>query len=433
MSSTEDSYFNETKILPEPFTSKEWDGDGLPKIITKITTKWNGKMIFGGSSLLHLLYFKDEDWGNKDYDIWSCTCVINEMLLYLQLFDNIKIEKLVCSKYFSKYAGVSIIHNVYYDDLKIQLLILDKFYCIQKGSNNNFVQNIDFSFLRILYDGNRICYYVNDLDKVKAKKGKWIQGTSNTPKSKWDNKKLRIDKYIDRGFTFENICNFCDFAYPSHEHLCACLNNKYEINSLSLEDIGEKCHKCSERIIFLTLVASKGKIDLFKIYFEKWKTLININYENEYLFNMIVNTGAYTLVKLVYEYASEIGKPISLNANNNEAVYCAYKKNYINTIKYLCEINSNYEVEICEDRIVKFSIKNIFDRYIDSGDKMFFIKEISGSSEPDKDTTNCIICKYTVAEVKLQCNHEYCNTCLSIWLKEKNECTYCNKSIQYSN
>ena len=174
-------YFDKStaRILPVPYSCKQWDGEGLPDIVKFITKKWNGKLIFGGSSLLHHLYFSDEDWGEKDYDLWSCTCVIDEILIYLQsMQDKDKIifeDPIICNNYFQKYTGVNIIYNINFNDIKLQLLKLDKFYCIDQGPYKAFIDHIDFSFLKILYDGNMVCYYTHDLNKVKEKKGTWIQ------------------------------------------------------------------------------------------------------------------------------------------------------------------------------------------------------------------------------------------------------------------
>lgn len=442
-------YFDKSNklILPPPFSCKKWDGDGLPNIVKFITNKWHGKLIFGGSSLLHCLYFNNEDWGEKDYDIWSCTCIIDEILIYLQSIqdkENIIFENpIICNNYFQKYTGVNIIYNISFNGIKLQLLKLDKFYCIDHGPYKSFIDHIDFSFLKILYDGNMICYYTKDINKVKEKKGTWEQlkifKAESTILKQFQKKEERILKYKNRGFIFENICNHCNNNKCNFKHYTSCLNTLNELGNIDFSTYHKKCISNSEKLAYLGLLLKTCKITEFHNFFDEWNNEKKIvNYDDDYLIEKIVsylitesvNYGVFSVVKKIYEMFENTEHKIDLTHDNNMYMYNAVKKNYVNIAKFFAEKNLSYNLKICEDRIVNFSIKSIFDLYIDSNDPMFFKKIIVDSKDSD-DCEYCIICKYTIADFKLNCNHNYCNTCFALWLKDNNECTYCKLPLAF--
>ena len=59
-----------------PIETKKYDGSNFPPIVNEILRKYKNKAFFGGGSLIHDAFFKDEHWKSRvDYDIWCNDCI----------------------------------------------------------------------------------------------------------------------------------------------------------------------------------------------------------------------------------------------------------------------------------------------------------------------------------------------------------------------
>ena len=153
----------------EPIERKVYDGSNFPQIINEILRKYKNKVFFGGSSLIHDAFFKDEHWQSRaDYDMWCNNSIYQNIVTDL-------IDKNFIMAIHSKYD------NKYYEKFNIKELteftfeIDKKEYIIQLiNIGNSFVtliDKIDFTFNTVLYNGEELLFFRTNEADVMQKKG----------------------------------------------------------------------------------------------------------------------------------------------------------------------------------------------------------------------------------------------------------------------
>ena len=84
-----------------PIEIKKYDGANFPPLVNEILQKYKNKAFFGGGSLLHDAFFKDEEWTSRiDYDIWCKDSVYEKILIDIEKKGLVNIHH---SKYDTKY------------------------------------------------------------------------------------------------------------------------------------------------------------------------------------------------------------------------------------------------------------------------------------------------------------------------------------------
>ena len=449
MSSTHSNF-----LLPKYFKSLEWDGYDLPEIVRNIIHFKRGKLLFGGSSLIYHLYFDDEDWGERDYDIWSDHKTIDEILDYIN--DNYDkndyiISEILCNNSFQSYSNIDIIYNITYKNYIIQLLKISKDIGISK-----LVLNIDFSFLNVKYDGNKIYFFDEENYEDMKKKIGIVYSDNNYRKVK---NYHRIKKYQERGFIFKNLCPHCNLIInPNIEHYQFCLSRTFiyfinfhlDTKIISFNDIIFKNIDISENLLkefiennyvknecnffeisFLIILVSINNFSFFKKYIKIWED-INFSYNKEFLFKILVKFGATRYVKYLYNFCKDNNKEIDILVNNNQCIYIIYKNNFKELSKWFESICPYFEFITIDDRIISYKINTIFDLYTKFNDENILLNNIKNSKKNSEDS--CAICKYSDSEIKLECGHSYCNTCLALYLKDNApQCAYCKKDVIVNN
>ena len=432
-------------MLSDFYSKEKWDGDSLPNFIKNLLDLSNGKLYLGGGSLIKHRFFSDEEWGMQDYDFWAEKDVNDVVYNYIKDSNLLIQDEHLNDIYFENYSGVKYIekvHTIVTEEFTIQLIDVKKYSYISK-----IMKSVDLTFTGCLYNGKEIYYGINP-EEIKNKKGDIIihdnYGNNYYPhcyivSSKFKKLKERVDKYLKRGFQFNNLCPWCYQAInPTVAHLKECLlythlgskavinKNVEEIYQLIMED------KNSELIIaFLSALIDNRDITNFNKYFDKIKPS-ELCIDNNYLLVSATKLGLYSVIKKIYEFNNQNNTlKINIEVPDHTLIKIAVKNNFQNIAKYYCEINPKYHLEIFEDAIIKFKIKSIFETYLEKNEKSRLFRLFPMASKLLKDET-CGICKYTKSDIKLECGHNFCDICLITWFQNNKNCPYCQKNIMYN-
>ena len=298
----------------KPLQIKEYNGENFPKIIKELLYNPK-KIIFGGSSLIHDLYFQSEDWGERDYDLW---CVSSEFFkLKHKLFKDKNCKKIKEETFKYSHLKMEGISEYLYkisdeQSIKIQIINVGK-------SFEYMINNLDFSFISVIYDGENIHFLKTTEKEIMEKSGNVLSTKTNFCSCNLCHTKTdisaktigRIIKYKNRGFTFQNICPFCpNNQILSPNHIIKC-QLKQDTNKYLLTDISNENEKITEiaksqnpEIILccLSIYARFLEMEQFINLFNEKKYLLNGNSENfKTLTEGCLRNGQYTFFKLLLE------------------------------------------------------------------------------------------------------------------------------------
>lgn len=401
-----------------------YDGIDLPIIINEILQEEN--VIFGGSSLIHDIYFKEEDWGERDYDLW-CT-EHSYFKIQRKLRINEKCKKIKEETYNSKYSHLrinSLCEYSYKNDdetkLKIQL--------INVGRNFKYmIKNLDFSFVSLIYDGTNLKFIFTTEQEIKEKKGCILIPNNNgintcscgmCMRNNDISQKtiLRIKKYQKRGFTFLNLCTFCkNYEILSFEHFNKCKCKKIEETKKNEEISTLASTTTNPELIIccLNFYAKNRLMEDFINLFNHKKELIQFHSQNfKKLLQFCADNGQYTFFKLLMEFWNT-----QLNYLIEEIFLNCGRKNYINICRYLSNKYPKLYINIFEDKITEYKILSIFEYYLEYNDanilttEMPQIKFIEGKTNEDGSEAICPICKCFSSNIELSCGHDFCDKCI---------------------
>lgn len=415
-----------------PIEIKKYDGSNFPPLVNEILRKYKNKAFFGGSSLIHDAFFKDEHWVSRiDYDIW---CKDSD---YQNILSDIERKGLVMihhSKYDAKY----------YQTFKIKQLadygfeIDRKQYIIQViniGSNfYSFIDKIDFTFNTVLYNGDDLIFFRTTEDNVRQKCGELQidvitnRCTCEECKDKKVSQKQisRISKYISRGFQIKNFCPFCkpqDNNIITVQHFQSCiLNLSHQQYILRLEDaqiqsimdIGFESRNPNIILCCLNIIARTLHMDEFISFFYE-KQCATIIDTNSRLFNYILTdfviNGQFTFFKLFFDL---LKTKIKITATPIQILFrkaCAY--NCINIARYISSHSERYELSIYEDRIYQHSILTVFEHYVKNKKIQAVLDEYPGitlfENQEENEDSICSICNENQCNIRLPCGHEFCD------------------------
>jgi len=415
-----------------PIEIKKYDGTNFPPLVNEILRKYKNKAFFGGSSLLHDAFFKDEHWVTRiDYDIWCKDSVYQNILSDIEEKGLVKIHH---SKYDVKYYQTFNIKEL----AEFTFEIDRKAYIIQFiNVGHNFflmIEKIDFTFNTVLYNGEDLIFFKTTEADVLQKRGDMHIDiiTNSCTCEDCKNKKVshkqisRIHKYKARGFKITNFCPFCsinDYKTITISHFQSCvLNLSFPPYVLHLEDnqfqkIMNLVHESTNPNIILcclNIIARTLHMEEFLSIFHE-KKCSSIFDTNSRLFNNILIdftiNGQFTFFKLFFDL---LKSKIKLTAIPIQILFrkaCAY--NNINIARYISSHSERYELLIFEDRIYQHNILTVFEHYVKTKKIQAVLDEYPSitlfENQEENEDSICSICKENQCNIRLPCGHEFCN------------------------
>jgi len=417
------------------FVKVAYDGNNFPKIVNEILEENFGNVLFGGGSLIHDLYFKEEDWGDRDYDIWCFHSSYKKVVRKL-MHNSHKINKKELKSYYGNFTIIGI-SEFLINGIRLQIIDI--------GNVNSFepiIRNIDLSFNSIMYDGKNLFFYLTDQEKIISKRGFFIKNesqcicricTGNIPKKALD----RIEKYEKRGFQILNVCSFCKERHMSNvSSSLECWKKILDIeqsNTLKIIELIEP----KKNIILDKLINLNNFVDIamglylinicrdienltkyFVFSVEKLKMMSeNVFFE---VVGKFIEIGSITGVKLFYS----IFKKYYFLEKSGKLFGQACKMNFIGIARFYESLSPRFNVIIYEDKIFEFSFMNIYEYFLETGDVEFILKEVPSLKKIEllencNEEELCPICKYDNPNIALTCNHKFCIMCLINFFAQK--------------
>lgn len=415
-----------------PIETKKYDGANFPLLVNEILRKYKNKAFFGGSSLIHDAFFKDEHWASRvDYDIWCKDDVYQNILSDIREKGLVNIHE---SKYDIKYYQIFKIKELadyaFEIDRKTYIIQL-----INIGTSFlSLIDKIDFTFNTVLYNGEDLIFFRTTEADVIQKRGE-LQVDVITNKctceeckyKKVSQKQIsRIEKYKTRGFKITNFCPFCspnDYKIITILHFQSCaLNLTYPPYVLQLEDaqfqkildIGRESTNPNVILCCLNIIARTLHMEEFiSLFHEKQcHTIFDINSRlfNDILIDFTIN-GQYTFFKLFFDF---LKTKIRITAMPIQILFrkaCAF--NCINTALYISSHSERYELSIYEDRIYQHSILTVFEHYVKYKEIQAVLDEYPSitlfENQEENEDSICSICKENQCNIRLPCGHEFCD------------------------
>jgi hypothetical protein len=436
-----------------PIEIKKYDGANFPPLVNEILRKYKNKAFFGGSSLLHDAFFKDEHWASRvDYDIWCKDSVYQKILSDIE-------EKGLVNIHHSKYD------TKYYQTFKIKELadygfeIDRKQYIIQfiniGSCFYSLIDKIDFTFNTVLYNGEDLIFFRTTEAQVIQKIGDLqvdvITNKCECPECKHkrvSHKQIaRIQKYKARGFEITNFCPFCkpnDYKLITVQHFQTCvLNLSQPQYILQLEedqlqkiyDIGLESRNPGVILCCLNIIARTLHMEDFLSIFHEKKcaTIFDTNSRlfNDILIDFTIN-GQFTFFKLFFDL---LKTKIRLTATPIQILFrkaCSY--NNINIARYISSHSERYELLIFEDRIYEHNILTVFEHYVKTKKIQAVLDEYPSitlfENQEENEDSICSICKENQCNIRLPCGHEFCDCIFTYFMTSFSmKCGVCRGGI----
>lgn len=415
--------------------TREYQGKHFPKFVNEIVNLKPGKIFFGGSSLIHDLFFPRENWGKTDYDIW---CSSSESELIKEYF---KPYHKIINDFVTQDCNIKQVQRYKINNQRIQII---------------FVQNItkvflkkNFSFNTVFYDGNKIYYFRTTENDVKNKQGVYLyHPLLNSDYSTKRELNYQTQKYLKRGFKIKNLCPKCNKPRVlSLEHTFVCtfknelssyigLLNRTFIKSLNQMEEVDKIKTYLQNELEKNNPYSYGFILMFNNFLEKVSFNPNKIYQDmSYLELILINLGKLGLTELFIEIYSFYQKKYDNKKFEKRILNLVCDENNIHLARYLSLLNPKISLNIRGDFIFSYEIKNIFTCFLEKNDIKVLSSGIKDSEIFNKDE-ECFICQKNKNEITLQCKHSFCGTCLSQFyqLKEKKkeqlQCPMCRSDVE---
>ena len=415
-----------------PIEIKKYDGSNFPPIINEILRKYKNKAFFGGGSLLHDAFFKDEYWTSRvDYDIWVLDNIYQNILTDIEAK---KLNKIHHSKYDVKYYQMfnlkEIAEYTFEIDRKEYIIQL-----INIGSNFlSMIDKIDFTFNTVLYNGEELTFFrTTEADILKKHGNMQIDVITNKCEcEECKNKKVskkqidRINKYKVRGFEITNFCPFCigiEYKLISVHHFQYCvldLNNSPYVLHLEepkfqkIMNIARESTNSNVILCCLNIIARTLKMEEFiSIFYDRQcYSILDINSRlfNDILIDFTVN-GQFTFFKLFFDLLKTKIRITSTPIKELFRKACAY--NNINIARYISSHSPKYDLLIFEDRIYEHNIMTVFEHYVKYNDIQVVLDEYPNitllEKQEDDEDSICSICRENQTNIRLPCGHEFCD------------------------
>lgn len=436
------------------FEIKDFDGFNLPSFVNEILNLNLGKIFFGGSSLLHDLYFPQEQWKNRDYDIW---CHSSEFKLIQKYLQQKKINKIENNQNYYHDNNIKNIENYQIENNILQIINVNKI--------KNIISKIDFSFNTVFYDGLKLYFIKTFEEEVKNKIGYFLYQPELENRCVCcirndNNLQNRFEKYSERGFKFENICPLC-LTNPNKkiltlEHILICVFKKLQLrydiyfHKLTIDKTFIKIlNQMEEREEIMKNLRELMKENKNNSYFYGFILMFNnffeevkfnprlINNEKSYLELILLNLGKIGLTSLFKDIYSYYYSLYPNKKFEKKVLNIVCDENNITTAEYLMSLNPKISLKIQGDFIYNFEIKSLFTCFLENKNINDLIEGIKNSKIFDGND-ECIICKKNNTDISLECNHSFCGNCISEYFqlkqnkKEKLQCPICRSEVELS-
>ena len=435
----------------------EYDGDLFPESVRSILSENRGDVIFGGSSLIHDLYFREERW-ERDYDIWCNQKAYMKLKIDFLRNENYRKlkEEIFTSNsselYYSNFKTKGLCEYMI-DDIKIQLINIGERLDVRK-----IVENIDFTFNTIFYDGLKLIFFDTSEEEIKSKQGnfrfkyygKFLTSLDIYELKLKEKEASRIQKYKKRGFNINNLCPFCGkINYLNHCYICIFrrlsinLNKDVLTTGKGITDIQKEGliklmnEYPREDIIYCCLmgILSTGDYELFENQFELRRDIMNVYSDNFYvILDYLGENGYYRYFKKFFDLVEPFLVEYSYE-KINDIFKCAGRRNYLNVVKLISSRLPRFRYEIFEDKIVKYKFLSIFECYFEIKDLKIILDNLSFIKECKDETEEiCGICHTNFPNLSLICNHRFCENCLLTYFsmnKHKLSCPMCRRKFNY--
>jgi len=143
---------------------------------------------------------------------------------------------------------------------------------------------------------------------------------------------------------------------------------------------------------------------------------INISVNDEYVFITACQNGRLKFA----QWLLQLNPDIDISANSEDAFVDACRNNCLSVAKWFVNLNPYvYKLDIEDDIIIDFHVMHsILDKILHKKQNIVFVEE-------------CGICLESISEIKINCGHSFCKSCLSKYLNEysKTDCPYCREII----
>lgn len=419
-----------------PIETRKYDGSNFPPIVNEILRKYKNKAFFGGGSLIHDAFFKDEHWKSRiDYDIWCNDCIYQNILSDLiEKGFNMSIQSKYDNKYYEKFNIKELTEFTFEIDRKeyiIQLINIGNYFL-------TLINKIDFTFNLVFYNGEELFFFRTTEADILQKRG-YLQVdviTNECECEECKNKKIskkqiqRIEKYKSRGSQITNFCPFCEKVGAEntykiitvlHFQSCA-LNLTFPKYILQLEDeqfekiiqMGHTSENPNVILCCLNIIARTLHMEEFISLFHEKKDLFDVHTRlfNDILIDFTVQ-GQYTFFKLFFDLlktkASIIGTDIKVLFRKA----CDY--NCINIALYISSHSDRYDLSIFEDKIYEHDILTVFEHYVKYKNMQVILDEYPGKITildeefmNQEEETICSICNANPSNIQLHCGHRFC-------------------------
>jgi len=308
-----------------------------------------------------------------------------------------------------------LLNNIMNLDLHVQDNLLFKTACMNNNLQllktlYNYSDKIDFSEYNQFYLNIAIYYETPYLFK-------WIYFViKNISPDKLD-QQIYIKNSIYHNNLF--ILKFLLSEYPDFDInfdngyiMRICFGNNYNDIIKYLFDTYNNIDVLVENEIIMKYAIEDDDLEMIELLYE-YNSNFNLSINDEYLFKTACKTNNLNIAKWLISKKHDIYHDI----NNHEIFYFVCEQEYINICQYLCELDSNYKINVEDNRIISYNVTKILNINYDMKKKVTSID-------------NCPIC-FETSELITPCEHQFCKTCLKS-INNKNHdfsCPLCRDTI----
>jgi len=151
--------------------------------------------------------------------------------------------------------------------------------------------------------------------------------------------------------------------------ITSCDNGHIEVAKLLIEISKERgeiinIHEHDDEAFRWSCMHGYLEIAKWLIEISKENGKINIHADNENAFRLSCSNGKIEVAKWLIEISKENKEMINIHINNEEAFKHSCINGKIEVVKWLCSLYDDYYIEIKNNKIVKYGVKNIYERYM---------------------------------------------------------------------
>jgi hypothetical protein len=153
----------------------------------------------------------------------------------------------------------------------------------------------------------------------------------------------------------------------------------------------------------------------------------NIHTDDDYAFRYACYFGHINIAQWLYGLDD---KP-NIHAKDDYAFRYACYEGHINIASWLSTICDDYHIEIEDNEIKNWKIKNSLQDFYDNKEYNKIIDKLKIQLKDDIQIETCSICYEDNANFLTSCKHSFCVECFIMWYigHNKKQCSYCMQNI----